>query len=618
MFTHRQSRAFVIAAIAMMIAGIIVFTLSCEETRHLSVDTQKADGVWRAYFDRGKGFSEKNAVDFLVKHGNGKIAIPPSEFTLRLDPPLSCPEPVISKIKLNGEGLSFPLKTTAVNQLTIRQEGDAASETRGMALQIESHATDPYVILDFRVPPASASYLTNPTGLLAGTLLFFCGMIIISVRHGRKVGIFASNLWQKWSVRRGFWMSLLAALLLIRCTDRLWHAVIWAEDGNVFLYEAITFGIKSIFMPYAGYFHTMPRIIAYAASCLPAVMMPHFIVFSAVGIALYVLSTILRGDYEWLVPDIRHRGMLALIFAIAPGTNEIIGNIAGLHWLLYLYMGLLCLRPLGKRLRVQDLLCCILVVLTEGAVITLLPLLFIRLVSHVIKKRNRFLICQELFLAGLILLVSVVNFSIRTEQSSLSVNVPLMIEVASKTLLVDIIAYPWLNFLPYTLDYPGWLCITLGPGIVSVCALWRRWSAAHWAVMFFLAAIVAFVLMTVMARAGSANIFLKHFSDATQWANFRYSFLPAAGSYVFWIWLIDNYFKKHKATTHAMTVTLGLLACAFFISTNRFPIKVGLGDNKWIQNAAAIDNIIKNPEGPGIIIPIEPAGWVVHLGGKTD
>ena len=57
--------------------------------------------------------------------------------------------------------------------------------------------------------------------------------------------------------------ALIGALVYLRMPGRLMNGFLWAEDAPVFLFDANTIGIKSLWHPYAGYLHLLPRIIVY-------------------------------------------------------------------------------------------------------------------------------------------------------------------------------------------------------------------------------------------------------------------------------------------------------------------------------------------------------------------
>ncbi len=49
---------------------------------------------------------------------------------------------------------------------------------------------------------------------------------------------------------------------MARRPDALFSAQPWAEDGGVFLTQAISNSWGSLLIPYAGYLHTFPRLLA--------------------------------------------------------------------------------------------------------------------------------------------------------------------------------------------------------------------------------------------------------------------------------------------------------------------------------------------------------------------
>jgi hypothetical protein len=58
-------------------------------------------------------------------------------------------------------------------------------------------------------------------------------------------------------------VALIAMLIVFaRMPDRVIYGFLWGEDGKVFLEQAYGLGFDSIFTPYAGYLHILPRVIA--------------------------------------------------------------------------------------------------------------------------------------------------------------------------------------------------------------------------------------------------------------------------------------------------------------------------------------------------------------------
>src|SRR5688572_304731 len=63
------------------------------------------------------------------------------------------------------------------------------------------------------------------------------------------------------------WMVVLtAALLALRKPWALHTPQLWAEDGSIFLTQDEQMGIRAWWLPYNGYLHLLPRLIAWIAS----------------------------------------------------------------------------------------------------------------------------------------------------------------------------------------------------------------------------------------------------------------------------------------------------------------------------------------------------------------
>jgi len=126
---------------------------------------------------------------------------------------------------------------------------------------------------------------------------------------------------------------------------------VWAEDGGVFLRDVLSNGhLRSIPLPYDGYLHVVPRIlasIAHAAVPLDgyavATSFLSCLVVALVSVGVFHLSRSLTGS----VPV---RLVLAAIPVLLPvGPQEVLGNAANLHWyLLWLAPWLLLYRPKSR------------------------------------------------------------------------------------------------------------------------------------------------------------------------------------------------------------------------------------------------------------------------------
>src|SRR2546426_117604 len=68
--------------------------------------------------------------------------------------------------------------------------------------------------------------------------------------------------------------ALAFAAVVSRRPDAISNPQFWAEDGQVWYAEAHARGLRSLLSPYAGYFQTLPRVVAVAAQILPLTWAP--------------------------------------------------------------------------------------------------------------------------------------------------------------------------------------------------------------------------------------------------------------------------------------------------------------------------------------------------------
>lgn len=134
-------------------------------------------------------------------------------------------------------------------------------------------------------------------------------------------------------------VGLLAALIcLAKFPQRVFHGYLWAEDGVVFIKESAESAIVALWTPYAGYLHTVPRIIVGAWSLLaePA-KFPHgfawtcIAVYFLVGVSLFRLS---RRFFSAGIAGDAASAAVALLPFLVPQSGEIYITVTNLQWFL--------------------------------------------------------------------------------------------------------------------------------------------------------------------------------------------------------------------------------------------------------------------------------------------
>jgi hypothetical protein len=78
---------------------------------------------------------------------------------------------------------------------------------------------------------------------------------------------------------------------------------IWAEDGTHFLPDAMTHGLGSLLIPFEGYVHVIPRIVALFLSPFPLATLPRMYTLAAIFIGLLAFAPVLSNRIDWLIPS---------------------------------------------------------------------------------------------------------------------------------------------------------------------------------------------------------------------------------------------------------------------------------------------------------------------------
>jgi len=133
---------------------------------------------------------------------------------------------------------------------------------------------------------------------------------------------------------------LLACILVMayKCNDFLTNPQFWAEDSIIFFKQQLGHAYPLVFEPLAGYFLTLPRIIAWAASWASVAKAPMIYNASALLLTASAISFTL-GRLRTHLP-------VAVIFAafmLVPVSGEVLGSLANVQWFLQFALAAACL-----------------------------------------------------------------------------------------------------------------------------------------------------------------------------------------------------------------------------------------------------------------------------------
>ena len=141
-------------------------------------------------------------------------------------------------------------------------------------------------------------------------------------------------------------MSIVTVVLclILRKFDSFLNPQFWAEDSVLFYKQALEMGVASFFQPNAGYYHFVPRLIAFLCSKFDPALVPTLFNLSGVVVHCFVIG-LLFSDRIFLP----HKTVLALLTVFAPITPEVLVNCTNSQWVFSLCLPLLLvIQPSGS------------------------------------------------------------------------------------------------------------------------------------------------------------------------------------------------------------------------------------------------------------------------------
>lgn len=162
----------------------------------------------------------------------------------------------------------------------------------------------------------------------------FSGLFALIVRYMKKFS-------RRSDISLRDWPSIYWCVLAISCLALiLWLRVgpgtipyenLWAEDGNVFLTEAFSSGIDSIWRPYAGYLHVLPRTVALATIQFSAEWAPLIFFVSWLVVFAIFMATVTRQALRFRA-NLIAAVVACLLIALQPHAGETFFNLTNLQW----------------------------------------------------------------------------------------------------------------------------------------------------------------------------------------------------------------------------------------------------------------------------------------------
>lgn len=388
------------------------------------------------------------------------------------------------------------------------------------------------------------------------------------------------------------WLAVLgaAALLVARKPWALHTPQLWAEDGSIFLNEADSLGAAALFRAYQGYFHLLPRLIAWVArvafdpAAWPAVYNG--------GALLVALAVLLRLASPRLA--IPCKPGLILAIALVPQTGEVLFNVTNVQWLaaFFVIAQLLMTPAVSVGQLASDVAILLLAGLTGPFAVVLLPLFIWR--AWVDRHRG-----NTVTLAAVAISAAIQGWALAHGTGGAPTPRPDHLDVVNYAAVVSNRVFVWPLLGPRIaamLPSPAVAAI----GIAAVAAVAYR-IATHLPRHEFEGYVVAAALLLIAAiswrtRPDGWDVHNLENGD-------RYFFIPRV-LFVWWaIWQV----RARSPIVRGVIVILCVVGVVSQLPTFRIPAPPNYA---WKEHCAPIR------QGIPAKIPTLPEGWTLEYAGR--
>jgi hypothetical protein len=382
-------------------------------------------------------------------------------------------------------------------------------------------------------------------------------------------------------------------LLLIvgdRAFGRLAHADLWAEDGAVFLNQAATLGGASLLRPYAGSYLTIERLVMLSAlRAVPLSWLPAAVTLSCIVVLASVMSRIVSPAYEWLISSSYLRVLLAFMFCLLPGLGEMTGNLCNLNWILFCWLALVGLKDPSVPLTWIEVALSVLVTLSMGTAILLVPLFTWRLA---VSKDS---MSMSHWVSGIVELAVLVV---------LGVGLLLFVDRPSGSPLPSVrgLARMWYDHVAFLVAFTPWLgdrltnalwgslgtsLYRIGEVTFLVFSFWWTWShrreTCAQAVMVLVLGMSLWTVLAAMVRP----LALEVLQQRPEWFyDSRYAFPMSFAGVLYWMVVLAPW-----ATAHGIrnAVVVAFLVLNITMSLHRFDIGAYGPERRWQATVNALE-----------------------------
>lgn len=181
---------------------------------------------------------------------------------------------------------------------------------------------------------------------------------------------------------------------------------LWAEDGNIFISEALADGMSAIIKPYAGYLHMWPRIFSIASTIYPLNSTP-YILFLGWVMAYMVMSWVIIERLTSHKSSLLPCAICVMLIGLQPTTSETFFTITNAQWYLAIALIVFTLLEGNRKNYAFDYALIVVLSLTGPFSIILAPWILIKILIK--KLKIDFLFYGLFFLCSLVQLFFIIK-----------------------------------------------------------------------------------------------------------------------------------------------------------------------------------------------------------------
>lgn len=188
---------------------------------------------------------------------------------------------------------------------------------------------------------------------------------------------------------------------------------LWAEDGNVFIHDVFQSGLHSLGIPYAGYLHLYPRLIALLSSWSDLPHLPYLFFLGWCLAALAFIGVIGHRAHKLGIPPYTNAWLMALIF-LQPHYGEIFYALCNAQWVLAPLLGIYILTAPPEKPGIWATIGITIAALTGPFSVLISPLVLLRQAYNPAERK------KKLFYTAFFLAVFLQTFLIIHSERALS------------------------------------------------------------------------------------------------------------------------------------------------------------------------------------------------------